>query len=158
MIVDISPSFFYVLVVSVGVLAAWLAGLTFWLYRVSGHSANLTKAAREGNLLEVVTGSLKEMDRLSSRLSALDDAQRETLERIGEVLKRVGLVRFDAFEDAGGELSFSAALLNDKGDGVVLTSINGRQESRGYAKPVEGGNSKYNLSKEEKEAIAKAMA
>jgi hypothetical protein len=70
----------------------------------------------------------------------------------------VGVVRFDAFEDMGGHLSFSAALLDGHGDGVVLTSINGRQETRIYAKPVVGGTSQHNLSEEEQEAIRRALA
>jgi hypothetical protein len=70
----------------------------------------------------------------------------------------VGLLRYDAFEDVGGRLSFSCALLDEHGNGVVLTSINGRQETRVYAKPVTAGTSSYNLSSEEGEAIRQAMA
>jgi hypothetical protein len=57
----------------------------------------------------------------------------------------------------GGRLSFSAALLNDHGDGIVITSINGRSETRTYAKPVKGLTSEHNLSEEEREAIAAAL-
>ncbi|MEP7059903.1 MAG: DUF4446 family protein, partial [Actinomycetota bacterium] len=73
-------------------------------------------------------------------------------------IRRVGLLRYDAFEDVGGRLSFSCALLDDHGTGVVLTSINGRQETRVYAKPVTAGNSSYNLSAEEQEAIGQALS
>jgi hypothetical protein len=55
-------------------------------------------------------------------------------------------------------LSFSCALLDDHGTGAVLTSINGRQETRVYAKPVAEGRSSYNLSAEEEEAIRRALA
>ena len=67
------------------------------------------------------------------------------------------MLRYDAFEDVGGRLSFSCALLDEHGTGVVLTSINGRQETRVYAKPVTAGQSTYNLSAEEEEAIRQAM-
>ena len=70
----------------------------------------------------------------------------------------MALFRYDAFEDVGGRLSFSCALLDERGSGVVLTSINGRQETRVYAKPVTDGRSTYNLSLEEGEAIRQAMA
>jgi hypothetical protein len=70
----------------------------------------------------------------------------------------VGLVRYDAFDDMGGHLSFSAALLDAAGNGVVITSINGRQDTRCYAKPVRGGESEYNLSAEEEAAIRQALA
>jgi hypothetical protein len=69
----------------------------------------------------------------------------------------VALLRYDAFEDVGGRLSFSCAMLDEHGTGVVLTSINGRQETRVYAKPVAVGTSTYNLSAEEEEAIRQAM-
>ena len=69
----------------------------------------------------------------------------------------MGLVRYDAFEDVGGRLSFSCALLDDLGTGVVMTSINGRHDTRVYAKPVSEGQSAYSLSIEEEEAIRKAM-
>jgi hypothetical protein len=67
-------------------------------------------------------------------------------------------VRYDAFEDVGGRLSFSCALLDDHGSGVVVTSINGRQDTRVYAKPIAEGRSAYNLSVEEDEAIRQALA
>ena len=67
-----------------------------------------------------------------------------------------GLVRYDAFEDIGGGQSFSAALLDEGGNGVVLTSIHGRGESRTYGKAVRGGTSEHTLSPEEQQAIAQA--
>jgi uncharacterized protein (DUF342 family) len=57
----------------------------------------------------------------------------------------------------GGRLSFSCALLDAQGDGVVVTSINGRQDTRVYAKPVRRGTSEYNLSEEEEEVIREAL-
>lgn len=73
-------------------------------------------------------------------------------------IQHVGLVRFDAFEDMGGLLSFSAALLDGSGDGIVLSTINGRTESRVYAKPVERGQGRHNLTEEEQEAVRRALA
>ena len=73
-----------------------------------------------------------------------------------DALRKVGLVRYDAFEDVGGGQSFSAALLDEGGNGVVLTSIHGRGESRTYGKAVRGGASEHTLSPEEQQAIAQA--
>jgi hypothetical protein len=72
-------------------------------------------------------------------------------------LRRVAVVRYDAFGDMGGRLSFSAALLDDAGDGLVLTSINGRTETRTYAKGITAGQGEQKLSPEEEEAISAAM-
>jgi HAMP domain-containing protein len=75
---------------------------------------------------------------------------------LSDALRHVAVVRYDAFGDMGGRMSFSAALLDDAGDGLVLTSINGRSETRTYAKGVRGGASDHTMSPEEKEAIAYA--
>jgi hypothetical protein len=73
-------------------------------------------------------------------------------------LRHVAVVRYDAFGDMGGHLSWSLALLDDGGDGVVLTSIHGRSDSRTYAKNVSGWQSSQQLSPEEEEAIGFARA
>ncbi len=71
-------------------------------------------------------------------------------------LRHLSVVRYDAFGDVGGHLSWSVALLDDAGHGVVLTSIHGRSEARTYAKSITGWTSEQQLSPEEDEAIAHA--
>ncbi len=73
-----------------------------------------------------------------------------------DALRHLAVVRYDAFGDMGGHLSWSLALLDDGGHGVVLTSIHGRSEARTYAKNVSGWSSEQQLSPEEEEAIASA--
>lgn len=72
-------------------------------------------------------------------------------------VSRIGLVRYDAFPDMGGMLSFSAALLDERGDGVVISAINGRSETRAYGKPMVDGTSQHNLSEEEEAAVKAAL-
>jgi len=74
----------------------------------------------------------------------------------GDALRHLAVVRYDAFGDLGGHLSWSLALLDDAGDGVVLTSIHGRTDARTYAKNVSAWSSQQQLSPEEEEAIAHA--
>ncbi|WP_082343905.1 DUF4446 family protein [Sulfobacillus thermosulfidooxidans] len=74
-----------------------------------------------------------------------------------QTLTKFGLVRFNPFDDTGADLSFSLALLNDFGDGIVLTSLWARNEVRLYAKPVKERDSRYALSQEERRAIDLAM-
>lgn len=75
---------------------------------------------------------------------------------IGQALRHVAVVRYDAFGDMGGRLSFSAAVVDDTGDGFVLSSIHGRGESRTYAKGVVGGDADATLTPEERRALAAA--
>ena len=73
-----------------------------------------------------------------------------------DALRHLGVVRYDAFGDMGGHLSWSLALLDDGGHGVVLTSIQVRSEARTYAKIIAAWSSEQQLSPEEEEAIASA--
>ena len=73
-----------------------------------------------------------------------------------QAMRHVAVVRYDAFNDTGGQLSWSMALLDDSGSGVVLTSIQGRNDSRSYAKNVAEWSSDTQLSPEEEDAISHA--
>jgi hypothetical protein len=101
--------------------------------------------------IEVVQGLSGDIRHLAAELQALAEAFRGALQRFA-------VYRYDAFEDMGGQLSFSAAILNDFGDGLVISCINGRSEARTYAKPVARATSAFNLSPEEQEAIRMALA
>ncbi|MGP1367442.1 MAG: DUF4446 family protein [Schwartzia sp. (in: firmicutes)] len=82
---------------------------------------------------------------------------RRISELLDRAVTRVGVVRFRAFEDMGSDLSYAVALLDAHNDGVVLSSIFGREDSRSYVKPIEAGKSTYTLTNEEDEAIRQAM-
>lgn len=71
-------------------------------------------------------------------------------------VRHLGIVRYDAFGDVGGRLSWSLALLDDGGNGVVLTAIHGRSEARSYAKSISGWTSDQPMSPEETDAVASA--
>lgn len=111
----------------------------------------------DDSLRGVLQGQAEHVQRLERAIRALHAADKKQQVQIEGSVRRVGLLRYDAFEDVGGRLSFSCALLDEHGNGVVLTSINGRQETRVYAKPVSGGTSSHNLSMEEEEAIRRAL-
>lgn len=120
----------------------------------------LVMRGEEGDidLLRAVGRTRKQVDDLNERMDVLSSDQGAIGSKSEFALQRFHMVRYDAFEDMGGRLSFSAALLDDHGDGIVLTSINGRTETRTYAKPILSTESEYNLSEEERAAIAGAMA
>lgn len=150
-------------------LAAILPGLLALLAVVVALVANMriTTARRSLKLLqgtydgktlvEAVAAYVNEVKATQQDLEAL--AQR--LEDLGALLslsaRNLAVVRYDAFEEMGGRLSFSAAFLNDHGTGIILTSINGRSESRVYAKEVQEGTSEHTLSPEELQAIQNAL-
>jgi hypothetical protein len=107
----------------------------------------LTVLARHVDEVRHLRGEVAELRRYADELRSLDR----------RAISRVGIVRFDAFEDMGGRLSFSLALLDEQRDGVVVTAINGRTDTRVYAKPIAEGTSPHNLSEEELAAIQQAQ-
>ncbi|MEU7893798.1 DUF4446 family protein [Nonomuraea sp. NPDC049152] len=94
--------------------------------------------------------------------AAVDDCQqmitRQASESRGDLkaIRDVAVYRYDALQEMTGRLSFSIAMINGLGDGIVLTSINGRSETRTYVRPVIGGKGAQPLSPEEEEAVRAA--
>lgn len=77
-----------------------------------------------------------------------------TIERnVMQCIQKVGVVRFNAFDNVGSDLSFSVALLDTYDNGIVLSGIYSRDNSLNYAKPIISGKSKYALSAEEMQAV-----
>ena len=110
------------------------------------------------SLEETISAVHRNLHELLGRYEALAGELAIAKGKMGRSLQRVGLVRFNAFPDTGGEMSFAMALLDETGVGVVLTSLYGREEARVFAKPVTAGRSAYPLSGEEIKAIATALA
>ncbi len=109
------------------------------------------------DLITAVAAQARELAQVRADLGVVH-GNTETLRDLQRgAVSRVGLVRYDAFPDMGGMLSFSAALLDERGDGVVISAINGRQETRSYGKPMAGGTSEHLLSDEERAAVEAAM-
>lgn len=147
----------------------WLATTAFTLAMlaalIAGHVRTNRLLQRYRRLLNGPSGpdleallldQSRQLELAMSRLTSLEGAAAELASEARSHLQRVGVVRFNAFADTGSDLSFSIAVLNAENDGVVLSSLFGREESRTYAKPIRNGSSTYNLSAEEKEAIARA--
>jgi len=117
----------------------------------------LLDGASGSNLENLLMDTLRENQALNDRLDASERKLSE-VEKHGEKSKRhIGLVRYDAFEEVGGNQSFALAVYDDNGDGVVVNSIIGRTDCRVYAKPLVGGRSDRNLSEEERKAIEEAL-
>ncbi len=139
-------------------LVLWLVVLTVILRRLHRTRLKVVKALRgEIDLEQALGKSFEDIAILKETQGGLAAAAEGDRSLLSETIRHVGLVRYDAFEQAGGEMSFSAALLNEGGDGIVLSSINGRSDSRVYAKPVVDRRSEFNLSEEEERAIAEAF-
>lgn len=143
------------------VLVILTLGVVVWLFyhlqKVRRQQWILTRGMDNANIEEIVTRYIQQVEELEKHLEELKKGQLAQGKTLLTAVQRVGLVRFNAFDDVGGKLSFAAALLDEKGNGVVFSTISGRTETRTYAKRVVGGRSEWALSDEEYQAIQQAM-
>lgn len=153
---EFSPATVGVLVVMA--LLAGLAALAVSAVALSGQRkvrrayGKFSMGSRD-DVLTLIERHIDEVRALRGDVRGIERFAEELRELARGAVSRVGTVRFDAFEDMGGHMSFSTALLDERGDGVVITAINGRSDTRVYAKAVKGGRSRHNLSQEEVAAI-----
>mgnify|MGYP005843996423 CR=1 FL=1 len=134
----------------------WLQSLRRRLAQLSQRYASLTKGVDGISMVDALGRHVSDLESLSKRVDEVAGHCRELDEKIRIGLRRVGIVRFNPFEDTGGDQSFALAVLDERGDGFVVSSLFSRTGSRLYAKPVKGGRSKYTLSDEEEQAIIQA--
>jgi hypothetical protein len=150
----------------------WLIGLSamtffavMWLLDVNNRHRQLQQRLdglftdQEGVDLSQPIAAL--MERLEDNVQQTRGLQAEVerlMETVPQTVQAVGLVRFQAFSDYGGDQSFALALADVAGDGVVLSGIFAREGTRMYAKPLANWTSSYSLSFEEEEAISQAQS
>ena len=135
-----------------GLLLGLAAQLRIWRMRkaysvLQGHGD-------DADFVTAVNRHLAEVGALRGEVGSIRRDVTDLRTDLADALRHVAVVRYDAFPDMGGRLSFSCALLDDAGDGLVLTSINGRSETRTYAKGVKAGKSEHSLSPEETQALS----
>lgn len=99
---------------------------------------------------------------LESLRGYVDEVRSEALAAVGSeehagALRHMALVRYDAFPGMAGRMSFSLALLDDRGTGVTLSALAGQSDTRIYAKGVAGGVGEHELTPEERQAVAAAI-
>ncbi|KAF0241588.1 MAG: hypothetical protein FD167_3987 [bacterium] len=117
----------------------------------------LMKGVDGRNLEQLLLSNAKTLDQALLKLEILDDRIKDVEYAAARSIQNVGIVRFNAFKEMGGDLSYAIALLDQKGNGIVISSIYGRDDARTYAKPIKGGKSTYQLSEEEELAIQKTQ-
>ncbi|HEX5591521.1 MAG TPA: DUF4446 family protein [Candidatus Limnocylindrales bacterium] len=154
---------------NLGPIAAGLAVAVFLLLvlaivearrigRLSRRIAALTRGSDERSLEAILEAHLARVHEVVRDLDQVE-ARTAVLERdLKRAFSRIGLVRFNPFEDTGGNQSFALALLDANGDGFVVSSLHARNMTRVYAKAVTGGKSDAALSDEEARALAIATS
>jgi hypothetical protein len=154
---DLDPDLVALVAIGAAVVALCALVLTLVLAvklrRMRRQYLVLQEGADGDSFMDAVARKTAAVDQLRAEVSTLDRDVKNLAVDLADAIRHVAVVRYDAFNDMGGRMSFSAALLDDAGDGVVISSINGRTETRTYAKGVKGGTSDAELSPEEEQAI-----
>jgi len=147
-----------VIAVVVVVLAVWVV----WLQRSDAMlRRRLRRLIGDGEGLgldELLDRQFGRLDTVAERLEALNRLHHELEALSQHNIQKVAVIRFNPFADTGGDQSFAVALLDAQGNGVVLSSLHGRADTRIFAKQVQAGRSKHQLSDEEQDAIRKALS
>lgn len=108
---------------------------------------------KDGSLESLLQKTLTQLRRTEKELETLQQEHRQLQEQVQGCVQKVKLTRYDAYDAMGGEMSYSLLLADTKDNGVILTSIYGRDDSRCYAKDLQKGKSKYVLADEEKSLL-----
>jgi len=96
---------------------------------------------------ELINSKNKDIEK---RISSIEDS-------LLNCIQKVGVIRYNAFDNMGSDLSYSIALLDNKNNGIIISGIYSRDSSSTYAKPIVNGKSKYALSDEEVQALDEAI-
>ena len=158
---SLDPAVRDVLVVStvaLALVALLLAGIALLRLGRLRRDTSLLAAGDDGeSFVSAVARKTEQVEALRLEVDDLSALLARTRTELADAIRHVSVVRYDAFGDMGGRLSFSAAMLDDGGDGLVLTSIHGRAETRSYIKGVKSGTSEAALSPEEQQAVTFAL-
>lgn len=109
------------------------------------------------NLERMMIGCIDSIKAINNENEKLWAETKEIKDLLQRAVTRMAIVRFRAFEDMGGDLSYAVAMLDSNNNGVIMSSIFAREDSRSYAKPIVNGQSTYALTKEEEEALQQAL-
>ena len=135
--------------------------VTVLLYKFNNLSKKykkfISKFENGSNIEENLENYEYKVRKVEERYAKIDGDIADINTEISKCIKKVGIVRYNAFEDVGSNLSFVVALLNDNNNGIVLNGIYARESSNIFAKPIENGECSYVMSNEEKDAIKKAI-
>ncbi len=109
------------------------------------------------NVAEVLEKYVKGVKKHFSDIEELKKFSTELYKLAERSIQKVGIVRYNPFQEVGGNQSFSLVLLDLKNNGILVTSLFGREGTRVYSKPIKDGKSEYFLSEEEKKALEEAI-
>ncbi len=153
-----APYLWAALVALVLVLSFWVITLQLRVNRLVRHYNRLFSGTTFGTFEEAMDRYVGRLEETVAHVDELNQFCRAVETELRTTIQRVGIVRFNPFNDTGSDQSFAIALLDGNGNGVVLSSLFSRTSTRMFAKTVVGGESPYPLTDEERAAIDQARS
>lgn len=147
-----------VLFILILLLALWVWALQRRAGRLQERVEQILGDSSNPNTAQLLAQYLSSVRGISATVERMRTEHEQLMRAMPSAIRHVGLVRFSPFHDTGGDQSFALALLDGQGDGVVITGLHSRHDSRLYVKPVERSGSAYSLTPEEREAMERAVA
>ena len=144
-----------ILIINIALIAIYALNSIKLTKLRKNYSDFMTKLGKGNNINEMLQEYVKSVDEIKKENNEIERYCQKLDTDSKNYLKKIGLVRYNAYKDTGSNLSFALAILNEHNTGIVLNGIYGRDTSNIYAKPIVEGKCEYALSKEEKEALEK---
>lgn len=138
------------------IAGVWLVVISFFLGWIFYYFKRLSKDVEKGNLIDVIDKIIKKEKQNSKDITKNRNEIKEIISDSKFHVQKIGFVRFNPFEELGGDHSFSLAVLDANMDGFILTGLHTRERTRVYVKEVSKGKTKLELSKEERKALKQA--
>jgi len=138
-------------------LLSWLIVLSYVVYKTRKHYFNLISRTKKSKIDEILDQLIRKDEEFNVNIDKIKNEIEAIIGESKKYYKKIGLVRFNPFDKAGGEQSFVVALLDSSKNGLVINFIYTHEGIRVYTKRIkEGRGEEYNLSEEEQEAIEKS--
>ncbi len=147
----------YLIIISIISLVISMISVFISIKIYKKYEINMKKLGNGENFAEMIKDYVSQVEKLNKRDDQIIEVCNNINNELSHCIKKVGILRYDAFGNTNNKLSFALAMLDKENNGIVINSIYGHDNSNVYAKPIIKGASKYNLSDEEKEAINQAL-
>lgn len=148
---------FVVLAVLFALSLTWNLILTIQISNINKKYKKFMRGTTAKNIEQLVLDQVDTVEESVNRVELLNKDILDLKNQVDKCIQKHGIVRYNAFNDTGSDLSYTIALLDNFNNGVLLTGIYGRNETVSYAKPIENGKSSYPLSEEEESALKRSL-
>ncbi len=140
--------------IALAILAILSISLGIWIYMLNQRISKLTRGSNAASLESTIAKIISDMRAIEGTFDT-QSQQLETLEeKAARSVQGIGTIRFNPFKNAGGSHSFATAFTNERGDGVIISTLYGRERVSMFAKPIANWKSEFELTPEESEALS----